>query len=376
MRFFVSSHTILGITVAGFVVPGVGFATESPHTQGVSVGHRPVLTNLLLGTGKGAGNGVITDPGASFGVGDTIRLMSATVVDADGDKDKAGAYCVWYKIPAGGGTPVLVKDPGPADRNCEYTIQAGDVGFHIQNIIKVYSDPDSAVAKGYTINPVDSVATEVLSASAVVAPYIKGLKTKGRTDMWARTWTHNEKDGFPTVGYSGAEFQMLIDNGTGTLINNLYTWTSSNATEMSVDANGNVTLIKAPSGELSVTATPGTAGTALTYRFRVRDWFVNYGGNAYFPQINGWATTTCVTSLGGTGLATQAQLTTATKVGEQPSKPSMGTLFGEWGSVGPSLDKGHTFMWVSQTRFVVVQTGELYTPVPNGIGNGLCHISL
>lgn len=375
MRFFVSPHTILGITVAGFVVPGVGFATESPHTQGVSVGHRPVLTNLLLGTGKGAGNGVITDPGASFGVGDTISLMSATVVDADGDKDKAGAYCVWYKIPAGGGTPVLVKDPGPADRNCEYTIQAGDVGFHIQNIIKVYSDPDSAVAKGYTINPVDSVATEVLSASAVVAPYIKGLRPKKRSDMLSPQWTHNESDGFPSTGYAGAEFQMLIDNGTGTLINNLYTWTSSNATEMSVDANGNITLIKAPSGELSVTATPGTAGTALTYRFRVRDWFVSYGSKASFAEVNRWGTGTCVTSLGGTGLATVAQLTPAKKLNEFVSGSSMGSLYGEWGSTGSSLFPPNALEFHTDTKQVNMSYGHFFD-LQSLSANGMCHISL
>lgn len=359
-----------GIMAAGFLVAGDTYATQSSPTPGPSVGHRPVVTNLTLGTGKGAGNGVITDPAASFGMGDTIRLMSAVGVDADGDTDKTGAYCVWYKVPAGGGSPVLVKDPGPADRNCEYTIQAGDIGFHIRNSIKIYSDPDIAVAKGYTINPVDSIATETLSANSVVAPYIRGLKTKARTDFQSISWTHDEKDGFPSTGYAGAEFQMLIDNGTGTLINNLYTWQSSDTTEMSVDANGNVTLIKAPSGELSVTATPGAAGTALTYRFRVQDWFFDYGGNAHFQQVNSWANSYVC----GTGLATQRQL-----VGNANYQtPSIGSLFGEWGSAGPSLfSTGNFFFWINSTSAIELQSGtEVRMNSNNQAANGMCHIRL
>lgn len=378
MKQFTTQYSLLAVAVAGFLVTGKAYATQSPPTPGPSVGHRPVLTNLTLGTGKGAGNGVITDPAASFGMGDTIRLLSAVGTDADGDPDKAGAYCVWYKVPAGGGTPVLVKDPGPADRDCKYTIQPGDIGFHIQNSIKIYSDPDLAAAKKYTINPVDSIATETLSATAVTTPYIKGLKTKKRTDFSSSTsWTHSESDRFPSTGYAGAEFQMLIDNGAGTLINNLYKWQSSSTAEMSVDANGNITLIKPPSGELSVTATPGFGGAEFNYRFRIRDWFVSYGGNAPFTQANSWATGQCITQLGGTGPATQAQLTPAKNIGDYPDKPSMGSLFGEWGSAGPSLFTGSDFFfWLNQNVLVSLISGDLMRAHSQNAGNAMCHIRL
>lgn len=380
MAEFKHSHFLLSFLIVGLWFAGDAYATQSPLTPGPSVGHRPVMTNLVLGTGTGPANGVITDSNAILSVGSTIGLMNASGgpsgVDVDGDEEKVGAYCVWYKVPANGGTALLIQDNGPTDRNCQYTIQMSDVGFKIKADVTIFSDTDKAQVKGYTINPIESLATEALSVTAVAAPYIKGLKTKARTDMSARSWTHNEKDGFPTVGYSGAEFKMLIDNGTGTLINNYYTWHSSNAGEVSVDNDGNVIINKAPSGEISITATP-SVGSAITYRFRIRNWFIPMGVNGSFGSVSNWGASTCVNTYGGTGLATQSQLTTATKVGEQPSKPSMGTVFGEWGAAGPSLfNSGNFLMWGNQKYLVSLTWGNLAAVGSNTAGNGLCHIIL
>lgn len=381
MTQFKYPHFLLGTVVAGLWFAGDVYATQSPLTSGPSVGHRPVMTNLVLGTKVGPANGVITDSTAILSVGSTIGLLDASGgpggVDVDGDEDKAGAYCVWYKVPASGGTPILIQDGGPTDRNCHYTIQMSDVGFKIKADVTIFSDTDKAQVKGYTINPIESIVTEALSATAVAAPYIKGLQTKSRTDMSAVVWTHNEKDGFPTVGYSGAEFKMLIDNGTGTLMNSQYTWQSSNTGEVSVDNDGNIIINKAPSGEISITATP-SVGSALTYRFTIRDWFINYGANGSFTSIANWGNSLCVTSHGGTGLATQAQMTPAKKVGEYPSKPAMGSLFGEWGSTGPSLfSAGNFFFWLNSTTLVEMQAGAFSkTSNSNAAANGMCHIRL
>lgn len=375
MTQFKYPHFLLGIVVAGLWFAGDVYATQSLPTLGPSVGHRPVMTNLVLATKVGPANGVITDSAAILSVGSTIELLSAagspSGVDVDGDKDKAGAYCVWYKVPAGGGTPVLIQDNGPTDRSCQYTIQMSDVGFHIQNISKIYSDADIAAAKGYTINPIESIATETLSATAVAAPYIKGLRTNTN-----QSWTHNEKDGFPTIGYDGAAFKMLIDNGTGTLMNSQYTWQSSNTSEVSVDNDGNIIINKAPSGEISITATPSVGGV-ITYRFKIRDWFINAGYPVGFTQMQGWESYGCITPHGGTGLATQAQMTPATKVGEYPNKPGIGTIFGEWGAGGPGLwthSPPTNAVWTKERSVVNLQSGNLLNNWSTA--SGLCYVRL
>ena len=70
-------------------------------------------------------------------------------------------------------------------------------------------------------------------------------------------------------------------------------------------------------------------------------------------------------------------MTTATKFGEYPSKPSMGSLFGEWGSAGPSLfNSSNFFNWVSQTSQASMQTGGLARASNINGGGGLCHIRL
>lgn len=381
MTQFKYPHFLLGSVVAGLWFAGEAYATQSPVTPGPSVGHRPVMTNLVLATKVGPANGVITDSTAILSVGSTIESLSVagspSGVDVDGDEDKAGAYCVWYKVPAGGGTPVLIQDNGPTDRSCQYTIQMSDVGFHIQNIIKIYSDADIAAAKGYTINPIESIATETLSATAVAAPYIKGLRTTTDlpSNIAGKAWTHNEKDGFPTIGYVGAAFKMLIDNGTGTLMNSQYTWQSSNTDEVSVDNDGNIIINKAPSGEISITATPSVGGV-ITYRFKIRDWFINAGYPVSFSQMKGWESYGCIIPHGGTGLATQAQMTPATKVGEYPNKPGMGTIFGEWGSGGSGL-------WTSSNFSKWNEDGSLSVSMQDGslikgwvTNSALCHVSL
>ena len=118
---------------------------------------------------------IVTDSGLllesqanKFYVGSTIRLM-ANVVDADGDETKAGAYCVWHRYPSGGGAGVLIQDPGPADRNCQYTPTMSDVNGRFTVSVTVFSDSDKAQAKGYTLNPESSKVTG-FGTNVVVLP--------------------------------------------------------------------------------------------------------------------------------------------------------------------------------------------------------------
>lgn len=148
------------------VTTGVVFATTSLPTLGPSVGHRPDVINLKLVTG----NADITSASAMLYPGANINLLDVAGgpngMDVDGDLDKAGAHCVWYKVDTNG-VETVVKDPGPNDRTCFYTMQASDIGFKIKNTITIFSDQDNATAKGYVLNPIASLPINTVSHNEV-----------------------------------------------------------------------------------------------------------------------------------------------------------------------------------------------------------------
>ncbi|MDQ4429030.1 hypothetical protein PKO51_06525 [Yokenella regensburgei] len=166
MQNEIHKYGLLCATAITLLMADSTFAVESSVTPGPSVGHRPVTTRLILGNSSTPSEN-ITNSKTILKVGDTILLKSAVGDDADGDIDKGGAYCVWYRVDPITSIAVVAKDPGPADRSCSYTIQTADVGFKIKNTIKIYSDQDVATAKGYTINPIESWPVDTISANIV-----------------------------------------------------------------------------------------------------------------------------------------------------------------------------------------------------------------
>lgn len=162
-------HILLYSTVISLVTASYAYGIESQVTPGPSVGHRPVITGLILGTGNGVGGGNITLNTTNLRVGEAVGLLSAaggpSSMDADGDLDKAGAHCVWYRVDPNTNAETVIKDPGPTDRNCHYVIQASDVGFKIKNTITIFSDQDIATKKGYTLNPIASLPVDTVSAN-------------------------------------------------------------------------------------------------------------------------------------------------------------------------------------------------------------------
>ncbi|EIP0297679.1 hypothetical protein LRN22_004168 [Salmonella enterica] len=323
----------LSVLVGCAGMSGPAGAIQSPSTPGPSVGHRPVVTGLVLGTGVGANNGDITDPKTFLKVGDTIGLISATGRDTDDDIIKAGAYCVWYKVAPATGAPVLLQDPGSADRNCQYTIQPSDAGFHLQTMVTLYSDQDIATVKGYTLNPIESIAADTLSATAVVAPYLKGLFIEGNP-QGQTPFTFDKSDGFPTIGFEGATFKILIDDGTGKSINDQYVWSSSRKNEVSVNNIGEVTLDTKPSGDVTIEALPVNGRGAITYNIKLKYWFDIYtgpAGSSGGKQFDMWKN---MCSSAGRNVIDRGLYTTAI-IGGSPTR-GIGTLWGEWGSGGKS----------------------------------------
>ncbi|MCS3490721.1 Ig-like domain-containing protein [Enterobacter sp. SLBN-59] len=124
---------------------------------------------------------------------------------------------------------------------------------------------------------------------------------------------------FPTTGFTGAKFQVLLSGSASN--NSNYNW-SADQGWVSVDASGNVSFTgTATSGTktVTITATPKAGGAPLTYTFTVSKWFVNNRNNTM-----NWGTADEYCSFRG-GLPTVADLTS---VG---STRGVGSLWAEWG---------------------------------------------
>ncbi|MEG1440149.1 MAG: hypothetical protein RSC83_13385 [Hafnia sp.] len=270
-------HVLLCGTVISLLTASCAYAVESLVTPGPSVGHRPITINLGIGTGTGASPGDMTQPGGTLIAGQTLGLFSAAGNDPDGDPDKGGANCVWYRVDPNTQAETVAKDPGAADRNCHYTLQAADVGFKIKNVIKIFSDQDIATAKGFTINPIDSWPVETVSANRVAAanPYISRIETPSIPPL------HHKADaGFPKIAYQMAYFDIIIEDGSGS--GNLardYRWSSSEPYAISVSSDGSVTVNNVSVNPvITITATPKSGGgKALTYEIKPREFVQAYG---------------------------------------------------------------------------------------------------
>ena len=106
-------------TLIGLLSINQTYALESAMTSGPSVGHRPVINGLVLGTARGD----ISQNTVPLYVGDVISRTGGTITDVDGDPVEAGEYCVWYRVEPNTNMETVVKDPGATDRSCEYTLQ-------------------------------------------------------------------------------------------------------------------------------------------------------------------------------------------------------------------------------------------------------------
>lgn len=257
MQNEIHKYGLLCATAITLLMADSTFAVESPVTPGPSVGHRPVTTALILTTGPGLD---ITSTGTILNVGDTIGLASARGDDADGDMDKAGANCVWYRVDPVTNAATVARDPGPTDRNCHYTLQAADVGFKIKNTIKIYSDQDIAAAKGFTINPIESWPVDTVSATTVVSRSITYI-----TQGYFNDNTFLDVD-------LGSRYQTVIKNGQFRI--NDYRMVSLQSNSSAISINGNtVTITGEPAGEIIITGFDLNGQNVSEFKFTPRKMF-------------------------------------------------------------------------------------------------------
>ncbi|EDI4473223.1 hypothetical protein CD575_22235, partial [Salmonella enterica] len=255
------SYLFLSASVVTLMAAGKTYAIESSPTPGPSVGHRPVVKNLKLVNSQSKD---ITQSTTQLEPGDTISLLNATVSDIDGDISGAGAYCIWYKVAVSGGTPIMVYDPGPNDRNCSYTLKDSDIGFRIKNTIKFYSDQSIAINQNYTINPVESVGIDTLSSRIVTTPHpFSGMLSNGTI--------FSSSSGFPSTGFANASFQLQVNGSSAS--NRNYEWVTEDPSVVSVNDIGEVFLKSKIVGDVNIVAINMMGGQSYTLRLKINTWY-------------------------------------------------------------------------------------------------------
>ncbi|MFJ1270167.1 Ig-like domain-containing protein [Legionella lytica] len=177
--------------------------------------------------------------------------------------------------------------------------------------------------------------TVVAKATGVTTPASFTLTNDAITGVTANGTTFASDAGFPTTGFSGAQFTINLASGAP----EKYTWTSSASSWANV-SNGVVKFnsgSKPTNGSVTITATPETSvagGASIIYQFNLTRWFVNNGDTI---QTQTEATNYCTGK--GYDLSAASLLTSVINYDEGLyGDQSIGNLYGEWG--GPSSRAG------------------------------------
>jgi adhesin/invasin len=150
-------------------------------------------------------------------------------------------------------------------------------------------------------------------------------------------------NGFPTTGFTGAHFTLIVEHGAASD----YTWSSS-ASWAPVDTTGKVSFkSQGNSSPVTIRAEPKAGGTALTYTFTVKSWFSHHGVK---PERFSYAMKHCTNRENHVMPVINEMI-----FSDAPTKRVAGSnkLLSEWGSPGSystSEFKIKTAYWLSDPR--------------------------
>lgn len=143
-------------------------------------------------------------------------------------------------------------------------------------------------------------------------------------DVLVNGATFGLDSGFPTTGFIGATFQILLN---GDAVNNgNYSW-SADQPWVTVDDAGNVSFTETVISETkTVTISATRSGEYYVWSFTVNYWFTNSGPiKMSWPDANDFASTRG-------GLPASSSLTNDGFSGANPSR-AIGYLWSEWGAL-------------------------------------------
>ncbi|EKA7110280.1 hypothetical protein OL205_004369, partial [Salmonella enterica] len=145
-------------------------------------------------------------------------------------------------------------------------------------------------------------------------------------------------DGFPSTGFTGAEFSLMVTGAASD-----YTWSSSASSWAQVDSSGKVSFTsKGNASPVTITATPTGGGTPLTYIFTVGSWFNNSLTFMTWANASTWCTNQSLSQ------PTRGELTMGLHT------RAVGSLWSEWGDMGNYSGSGffsHLY-WASEVNGV------------------------
>ncbi|EOP1617156.1 invasin domain 3-containing protein, partial [Escherichia coli] len=180
-----------------------------------------------------------------------------------------------------------------------------------------------------------------------------GLKATVKLDQWTRIiesdeyeilqsiampesiqvndYTFEADAGFPTTGFTGAEFTLNLSQNKDV---SDYTWTSD-ASWVSV-TNGVVKFTgKGNGSKVTITGTPKKGDEEpISFSFTLEAWFINNGTTASGDWSSGdWSDAEAFCTQSGYNLPTVAQVTNARKKNGEHGTRAVGNLWSEWGDL-------------------------------------------
>lgn len=321
MMLYVNQFLSLSITL-NLLMVNQAYAVESSSTPGPSVGHRPVINGLVLGTIRGD----MSQSSVPLYVGEEISRTAGTITDVDGDPTETEEFCRWYKVDPVTHSETLMASGKP----CSYTLQPGDVGFKIKNEIKVISDSAVASAKGFRLNPDESWPVRTESANVVIAATPTPFPATTTLNTHLNPHVFSVNSGFPEAGFIHAEFTIQVEGDVNN--NSQYEWSTDQPTWTNVDTNGIVKFTAKPSRATKTVRITASSKTnkAIVYikDFTINRWFTNNGiVHMNWTQQNSFCSTPRRLAsngvLGGNYSAPNTITTRGTRAG---------ALWSEWGN--------------------------------------------
>lgn len=231
---------------------------------------------------------------------DTVpETVSITAALSNGKTASAQAAFITYTVTALTTSATSVKADGGTSATLTATVKDSN-GTVVADAPVSFSVTGSATLSTTTVNTNSSGQAQVTLTDSIGEAVTVTAKAKGNSrdagktrnvtfvassitgvGVYGTTHTFIAGQGFPQTGYAGARMYFLIDDSDNN--NSSYTWSSSRSW-VTVDSNGDATMNASSSSSLddsppssdrqvTITATPKTGGTALTYTFTLQKWY-------------------------------------------------------------------------------------------------------
>lgn len=365
-----------GAAVAGqtvtFTATNGAVVTTVTGTTGADGLARATLTSTTAGNSvvtATLSNGSSATATVAFITAAQIESNSLTVTTNNAAADGVATNAVQLRIVNGNGVPVAgqaVTFAATNSANITATATTGADGIARATLTSSQFGGSVVTA---TLTSSGETATVTVTFTPAYAEFA-GLRAGGQD--------FSINSGFPTTGFSGAQFELKLPAGLNV---GDYTWSSSVSWISLSTFNGQQQLATMSgtggSGDVSITAMPNSGtGTAYRFTFGLKRWFIwNTSSDDNTQEYN---RTWC--SSRGYRTPSYQELTSAVPFRQDGSR-GVGSLWGEWGSIlgystNPSAISSLTYMADesdSSTQYSVrLSSGWVYGITPTTTAIAIC----